>query len=102
APPPLPVRPLVPVRRAELPRAHDLGADARIVKADKGVVDPAGAAGLTLHLVPPARLEHPFVEPLPSVAEGRREALAFAGAEAIKRDREELDAGKGHGRPPVS
>src|SRR5262249_10544003 len=58
--------------------------------------------GLALHLVPPACREHPLMEPLAGVTERRLKALAFTGAEPVERDREELDAGKGHGRPPVS
>src|SRR5215207_10177817 len=60
----LPVRVLVPAGVAELAGAHDLGADARVVLLDEGVVDAAAAAGL-----PPAGGEHPLVQPLPGVTE---------------------------------
>ena len=69
----------------------------RLVQAHEGVVDAAAAAGLAGVGVPPSGLEHPFVQPFAGVPEGCLEALAFAGAEAIERDGEELDAGKGHG-----
>jgi hypothetical protein len=79
---------------AELPGAHDLGADPRIVLLQEGVVDAAGAAGLADHLVPPPRGEHPFVQPFAGVTEMCVAALAFAGPEAVERDGEELDAGE--------
>ena len=84
----------MPSGRAELPGTHDLGADRRIVQPHKGVVDAAGAAGLTEPLAPPPRGEHPFVQPFAGMAERCVEALAFAGAEAVERDGEELDAGE--------
>ena len=55
---------------------------------------PAAAAGLADHLVPPTGLEHPFVQPVAGVAERCLEAQTFAGAEAVERDGEELDAGE--------
>src|ERR687884_110770 len=94
APPALPLRVLVPSGRAELPGTHDLGADPRIVQPDKGVVDAAGAAGLTEPLAPPPRGEHPFVQPLAGMAERCVEAQTFAGTEAVERDGKELDAGE--------
>src|ERR687884_514740 len=63
-PPALPRRVLMPSGRAELPGAHDLGADRMIVQPHKGVVDAAGAVGLTDPLAPPPRSEHPLVQPL--------------------------------------
>src|ERR671925_579164 len=94
APPALPLRVLVPSGRAELPGTHDLGADPRIVQPHEGVVDAAGSARLAEPLAPPPRGEHPFVQPFAGVAERRVEALTFAGAEAVERDGEELDAGE--------
>ena len=84
----------MPSGRAELPGTHDLGADPRIVQPQEGVVDAAAAAGLADHLVPPPGDEHPFVQPFAGVAERCVEALAFAGAETVERDGEELDAGE--------
>ena len=55
---------------------------------------PPAAAGLADHLVPPPGDEHPFVQPFAGVAERRVEAQTFAGAEAVERDGEELDAGE--------
>jgi hypothetical protein len=43
--------------------------------------------------VPPLGVEQPFVQPFTGVAERCVEALTFAGAETVERDREELDAG---------
>jgi hypothetical protein len=83
----------VPAWRAELPGTHDLGADAGAVQPQERVVDAAAAAGFADQFVPPAGAEHPLVEPLPGVTERLLEAQTFAGAEAVERDREELDAG---------
>ncbi len=79
---------------AELPGAHDLGADPGSELLREGVVDAAAAAGLADHLVPPAGGEHPFVQPLAGVAEVCVAALTFAGAEAVERDGEVVDAGE--------
>ena len=87
APGALPVRVLVPSGVAELPGAHDLGADPQIVPLDEGVVDAAAAAG-----VPPSGGEHPFVQPVAGVTEMGNGALAFAGAEPVERDGEVVDA----------
>ena len=65
-----------------------------IVQPQEGVVDAAAAAGLADHLVPPPGVEHPFVQPFAGVAERCLEAQAFAGAEPVERDGEELDAGE--------
>src|ERR671936_1335658 len=94
APPALPVCVLVPSGRAELPGTHDLGADPDIVQPHEGVVDAAGSVRLAELLAPPPRGEHPFVQPFAGVTERRLEALTFAGAEAVERDGEELDAGE--------
>jgi hypothetical protein len=84
----------VPAGIAELARSRDLGADSRIVQPQERVVDPAAAARLADHLVPPAGGEHPLVQPLAGVAERCVGGQPFAGAEAIERDGEELDAGE--------
>ena len=78
-PPALPLRVLVPSGRAELPGTHDLGADPRTVLLDEGVVDAATTAGL-----PPPGGEHPFVQPIPGVAEMCVVALTLTGAEAVE------------------
>src|SRR5215217_129229 len=97
APPALPIPVLVPAGVAELPGPHDLGADPRTVLVGEGVVDAAGPAGPANHLAPEAGGEHPLVQPLAGVAERRVAALRFAGAEAVERDGEVVDAGAGHG-----
>src|SRR5918994_1175227 len=83
----LPLRVLVPSGVAELPGTHDLGADPRIVLLGEGVVDAAATAGL-----PPPGGEHPFVQPVAGVTEMCVVALTFAGAEAVERDGEVVDA----------
>jgi hypothetical protein len=72
---------------AELASTHDLGADPPIVLMGEGVVDADATAGL-----PPPGGEHPLVEPIPGVTEMCVVALTFAGAEAVERDREVVDA----------
>jgi hypothetical protein len=84
----------VPPRRAELVRTHDLGADPGSELLREGVVDAAAAAGLADHLVPPLGGEHPFVQPFAGVAERCVAGLTCAGAEAVERDGEVLDAGE--------
>jgi hypothetical protein len=84
----------VPSGRAELPGAHDLGADPDIVPPRESLVDAAGAASLAGHLVPPPGGEQPFVQAFAGVAERCIEALTFACAETVERDREVLDAGE--------
>ena len=79
---------------AELVRTHDLDADPRSEPLREGVVDAAAATRLVRRLVPPPRGEHPFVQPFAGVAERRVAALAFAGAEAVERDGEVVDAGE--------
>jgi hypothetical protein len=48
--------------------------------------------GLADHLAPPPGREHPFVQPFAGVVERCVVALRFAGAEAVERDREVVDA----------
>jgi hypothetical protein len=64
---------------AELPGAHDLDADPRIVPLDEDVVDAAATAGL-----PPPRGEHPLVQPIPGVTEMCVVALTLTGAKAVE------------------
>jgi hypothetical protein len=44
--------------------------------------------------VPPPGHEHPLVHPVAGMAERSVVAQAFAGAEPVERDGEELDAGE--------
>jgi hypothetical protein len=74
---------------APFPGTHDLGADSPIVLLDEGVVDAAATAGL-----PPPGGEHPFVQPISGVTEVCGGTLALAGAEAVERNGEVLDAGE--------
>ena len=83
-PPALPVRVVVPAGRAELLRAHDLGANPRTEQLGEGVVDAAAPAGLADHLAPPPGGEQPFVQPIPGVTERCVGALALTGAEAVE------------------
>jgi hypothetical protein len=94
APPALPARVLVPAGGTELARTHDLGANSGSEQPQEGVVDATGAAGLVSPLVPPARLEHPFMQPFAGMTERGFEGQAFAGRETVKRDGELLDTGK--------
>src|ERR671919_1541733 len=98
APPPLPLRVLMPSGRAELPGAHDLRADPSSEQPREGVFDAAAAPGLTDSLVPPPRGEHPLVHPFAGVTERCVGALALTGAETVERDGEVLYAGACHGR----
>src|SRR5688572_6840414 len=82
-PPALPLRVLVPSGRAELPGAHDLGADPRTVLLGEGVVDAAATTWLVAPAPPPGG-EHPFVQPLAGVAERCLPALPLTGAEAVE------------------
>src|SRR4051795_6851212 len=82
----LPLRVLVPSGRAELPGAHDLGADPGIEQLREGVVDAAATARL-----PPPGGEHPLVQPVPGVTEVCVAALALTGAETVERDGKAVD-----------
>jgi hypothetical protein len=62
------------------------------VQPQEGVIDAAAAAGL-----PRPCGEHPLVQPFAGVAERGIAAETFAGAEAVERDGEELNAGERHG-----
>jgi hypothetical protein len=86
APPASPLGVLVPPRVAVFAGAHDLSADSGIVLADEDVVDAAGATRLATPLMPPSRLEHPFVQSFAGVAERVIATESFPGSEAIERD----------------
>src|SRR5262245_40105867 len=86
-PPPFPLRVLMPSGVAELPGTHELGPYPWIVQPHEGIVDAAGPSWLGDHLVPPPGREHPFVQSVAGMAERRFEALRFAGAEPVERDR---------------
>src|SRR5579859_5931156 len=93
APPALPV--LVSPRAAlvaELVAAHDLRADARPPAAREGVVDAGAPALLAGHGAERAGGEEPLVQPGAGVAEGGFQALAVAGAEAVERNGEVVNA----------
>src|SRR4051812_6839426 len=90
-PPALPLGVLVPARRAELVRAHDLGPDPRAVLLGERVVDTAATARL-IGVAPAPGGEHPFVQPLAGMAERCLPALRLTGAEAVERDGEVVDA----------
>jgi len=75
----------------ELTGAHDLGPDPDGELLREGVVD-AAAAALTGGASPPAGREHPLVQAVSGMAEVKLGALALAGAEAVERDAEVLDA----------
>jgi hypothetical protein len=62
------------------------------VQPRERVVEAAGAPGLADHLAPLPGREHPFVQPSAGVAERCVVAPRFAGAEAVERDREVVDA----------
>src|SRR5262249_15401279 len=81
---------------AELARAHDLGADARLVLLGERVVDAAGAARAPEDRGTEACGDHPLVQPMAGVTEGRVERQALAGPEAIQRNREVVNAGPRH------
>ena len=70
APPTAPVRVVLPARRAELTRAHDLRTDPGSVLVGHHMIDPLGAARLAedFTAAEPGG-EHPLVEPMPGVAE---------------------------------
>ena len=84
APPPRPIGVVLPARRAELARAHDLGADARLVLLGDRVVDADGAARASHDPGAEAGGDHPLVQPMAGVAHGGVECLALAGGEAIQ------------------
>ena len=62
--------------------------------AGEGIVDAPATAGLADHRAPEPGGEHPLVQPLAGVAKGFLVALPFAGAEAVERDGEVVDAGE--------
>src|SRR5581483_5486017 len=85
APPPAPLGVVVPARRTELARAHDLGADPRPVTLRHRVVEAFAPTRLAEDLA--AREtggEHPLVEPLAGVTERRVERQPLTGGEAVE------------------
>jgi hypothetical protein len=90
---PLPVGVVLPARRAELVRAHDLGPDARLALLGPRVVHAGAAAGAAQDRRAEAGGEHPLHEPVPGVPERRVGGLALAGGEAVQRDGEVGNAG---------
>src|SRR5688572_8495096 len=84
APPALPLRVLVPSGRAELSRAHDLGADCTRVLAREGIVEAAAPPRLARVLVPPARGEHPFMQSFARMTERCLAALRLTRAETVE------------------
>src|SRR4051794_6516904 len=87
---------VLPARWAELVRAHDLGADARLVLLGKRVVDAGGPALASQDRGTEAGRHHPLVQPVAGMTERRVEGLALAGREAIQRYGEVVDAGPCH------
>ena len=85
APPPSPLRVVLPARRTELARTHDLGTDSRVAAAAMRRRCPR-CRPARRGLGRPPRGEHPLVEPLPGVAERRLEGLPLAGGEPFERD----------------
>src|SRR3954465_11980200 len=96
SPPPLPVGVVGPARWAELARPHDLGADPRLVLLGKRVVDAGGAPRASQDRGTEAGGDHPLVQPMAGVTEGRVECLALAGRETIQRYGEVVNAGPCH------
>ena len=76
APPPVPLRVVLPARRAELAVAHDLRTDPGSVPVGHRVIETLGAARLAEDFAAgePGG-EQPLVEPMPGVAERRVECL---------------------------
>src|ERR1700747_3682270 len=91
APPPSPVGVVLPARRTELPRTHDLGADPRLVLLGGFIVGAGAAPGPTHYPRAEARGEHPLVQPFSGMPRGRVRTLALTGGEAVQRDGEVVD-----------
>jgi hypothetical protein len=89
----------VPPGRAELPGAHDLRTDPdRVLPSDR-IVDAGRAAGLVEHLTAgPSGRDHPLVEPMAGMTERCIDRLTLASTEAIERNGEVVNSGKGHRR----
>ncbi len=97
SPPALPV--LVDPRTvlgAELTPAHDLGANVVAPGAGEDAVDAVCAAAVVIHRTEHSGREEPFVELRPGVPERRLQTLTFAGAIAVERDCEVVDADTRH------
>src|SRR5919107_4762879 len=91
APPPSPVGVVLPARRTEFPRTHDLGADTRLVLLGERVIDAGGAALASQDPGTEAGGEQPLGQPPAGVTHGRVRALALTGGEAVQRDGEVVD-----------
>src|SRR5262245_61687540 len=76
--------------------AQDPGADSGEPGNEEVLVDAVLAAALADHLAPELGLEDPLVETLTTGAERILEPLVGAGAVAVERDREVVDAQSGH------
>jgi hypothetical protein len=68
---------------------HDLGTDALLVLLGEGVVHSGASAS-----APEASGEHPLVEPLAGVAEGRFGGLWLSCGEAVEGDGQVVDPGE--------
>ena len=85
APPPAPLRVVLPARRAELAGAHDLRTDPWPVAFGHRVVETLGATRLAEHLTTgEASREHPLVEPMPGVTERRVEGQPDTGGVPVE------------------
>ena len=77
---------------AELVAPHDLGANAGTPVAREGVVDAGGPACLALHGAKCPGGEEPLHQPGAGMPEGRLTGLVLAGAEAVERNGEVVNA----------
>src|SRR5271165_1403869 len=91
APPPSPVGVVLPARRTELSRTHDLGAYPRLVLLGECIVSASAAPGTTHYRRTEACGEHPLVQLFSGMPHGRVCALALTGGEAVQRDGEVVD-----------
>src|SRR4028118_519750 len=76
-PPPSPVGVVLPARRTELPRTHDLGADPRLVLRGECIVYARAAPGTAHDRRTEARGEHPLDQPSSGTPHARFRALAL-------------------------
>src|SRR3954453_16711164 len=102
SPPALPVGVVLPARWAELARAHDLGADPRLVLLGERVVDAGGAPRASHDRGTEAGGDHPLVQPMAGVTEGRFECLTVASRETVQRDGEVVNGGPCHLLAPTA
>src|SRR5438552_12235125 len=90
-PPPSPVGVVLPARRTELPRTHDLAADSRLVLPGECIVGARAAPGTTHYRRTEARGEHPLVQPVSGMPEVLVRAQALTGGDAGPLDRQAVD-----------